>query len=107
MGIGSVACGIDETTGVVGKGGFEPASSVTGLILIVSSSVGSSLTSSSAPNKTRAKSRLRRVLGETSFSSGGEAGTLALVLRAAGRSLILSTTAFSKALALENWSSAA
>jgi len=105
--IGSVGCEIDETTGVVGKGGFESTNSMAGLILIVSSSVGSSLTSSSAPNKTRAKSRLRRVLGEISFSSGGEARTLASVLRATGRSLILSTTAFSKALALENWSSVA
>ena len=98
MGIGTGAC--DETTGVVGKGGLEPSSSEAGLILIVSSSVGSSLRSSSVPNKTRARSRLRRVLGETSFSSEGGAKTSALVSRAAGRSLILSTTAFSKALAL-------
>jgi len=94
------------TTGVVNNGGFESASSVAGLILIVSSSVGSSLASSSVPNKTRAKSRLRRVLGEI-FSSDDETGMLALVLRAAGRSLMLSTTAFSKALALDKWSSVA
>jgi hypothetical protein len=94
------------TTGVVGNGGFESVSSVAGLILIVSSSVGSSLASSSVPNKTRAKSRLRRVLGEI-FSSDDEAGILVLVLRTVGRSLILSTTAFNKALALENWSSVA